>query len=325
VILLIVLVMLPLSLFALQRSDSALGLFLRGAHSGTTATSTPIVGHAGLLRSGVLQWGADSTGGMPYIVPKDDNNKDSAYYGFEVDLASQMAKLMDVQSQPTQITWSDWPQGLAAQQFDVFMNGLEMTNENAKSAKFSIPYCVFTQSIVVRKDNTSISKFDDLAGKRVGTGTAYKAQYIMEDYNATHSTKINIQTTDTPAPFDDLAAGRVDAMFLDTPVAQWYGANDFDHRFKIVGGDLNPGYYGIALSPANPNATALLTELNQAIEILYKNGALQRIYQDGGANNGPSAFVKYNLWNDSQKCIANFFPDNPTNVSGCPPLGVPAN
>jgi hypothetical protein len=26
------------------------------------------------------------------------------------------------------------------------------------------------------------------------------------------------------------------------------------------------------------------------------------------------------MWNDSQKCIANFFSDKPTNVSGCPPL-----
>ena len=78
----------------------------------------------------------------------------------------------------------------------------------------------------------------------------------MEDYNTAHpNKKINIQTNDTPTPFDDLAAGRVDAMFLDTPIAQWYGANDFDKRFKIVGGDLNPGYYGIAVSPTNPNAT----------------------------------------------------------------------
>jgi ABC-type amino acid transport substrate-binding protein len=290
--------------------------------SGTQGTQTPAtVGNAGLLRPGSFQWGNDSTGGMPYIVPKDDNNKNGDYYGFEVDIANQIAKLMNVQSVPTQITWSDWPQGLAAQQFDVFMNGLEMTDENAKSAKFTIPYTVYTQSIVVKKDNTTINTFDDLAGKKVETGTEYKAQFIMEDYNTAHpDKKINIQTNDTPTPFDDLAAGRVDAMFLDTPIAQWYGTNDFDKRFKVVGGDLNPGYYGIAVSPTNPNADVLLKELNQAIEILYKNGELQKIYQDGGAYNGPNSFVKYNMWNDSQKCIANFFPDHPTNVSGCPPL-----
>jgi polar amino acid transport system substrate-binding protein len=303
-----------------------LALTLAGCGAGNASTpqgtaTAATVGNAGLLRPGSFQWGNDSTGGMPYIVPKDDNNKNGDYYGFEVDIANEIAKLMSVQSVPTQITWSDWPQGLAAQQFDVFMNGLEMTDDNAKSAKFTIPYTVYTQSIVVKKDNTNINTFDDLAGKTVETGTAYKAQFIMEDYNAAHpDKKINIQTTDSPTPFDDLAAGRVDAMFLDTPIAQWYGANDVDKRFKIVGGNLNPGYYGIAVSPTNPNADELLKELNQAIEILYKNGTLQKIYQDGGAYNAPGSFVKYNMWNDSQKCIANFFPDHPTNVSGCPPL-----
>ena len=288
---------------------------------GSGAQTPATVGHDGLLRADVFQWGNDSTGGMPYIVPKDDNNKNGDYYGFEVDIANEIAKLMNVRSAPTQITWSDWPQGLAAQQFDAFMNGLEMTDENAQSAKFTIPYTVYTQSIVVGKDNSNINTFDDLAGKKVGTGTEYKAQFIMEDYNAAHPDKqIDIQTSDTPTPFDDLAAGRVDAMFIDTPIAQWYGANDFDKRFKIVGGNLNPGYYGIGVSPANPSADTLIKELNQAIEILYKNGTLQKIYQDGGAYNGPNSFVKYNMWNDSQKCIANFFPDNHTNVPDCPPL-----
>jgi ABC-type amino acid transport substrate-binding protein len=310
---------------ALMALVGVAALLLTGCGAGNASTAqgtqTPAtVGNAGLLRPGVFKWGNDSTGGMPYIVPKDDNNKNGDYYGFEVDIANQIAKLMNVQSAPTQITWSDWPQGLAAQQFDVFMNGLEMTDDNAKSAKFTIPYTVYTQSIVVSKDNTSITKFDDLAGKKVGTGTGYKAQSIMEDYNSSHPTKIDIQTSDTPTPFDDLAAGRVDAMFLDTPIAQWYGANDFDKRFKVVGGNLNPGYYGIAVSPTNPNATVLLKELNQAIEILYNNGTLQKIYQDGGANNGPGSFVKYNMWNDTQKCIGNFLPDHPTNVSGCPDL-----
>ncbi len=70
-------------------------------HSGRKGTQTPAtVGNAGLLRAGVFQWGNDSTGGMPYIVPKDDNNKTGDYYGFEVDIANAMAKLMNVQSAP---------------------------------------------------------------------------------------------------------------------------------------------------------------------------------------------------------------------------------
>ena len=133
------------------------------------------------------------------------------------------------------------------------MNGLEITTENCEAAKFSIPYYVYTQSIVVLKSNTTINTFADLAGKTVETGTDYKAQFIMEDWNAKNPERqIQIVTTDTPTPFADLDSQRVDAKFLDTPIAKWYGANDPSGKYKIVGGDLNPGYYGIAFSLNQP-------------------------------------------------------------------------
>jgi polar amino acid transport system substrate-binding protein len=312
-----------LALFALVLSACGAG------NKTTTSTSTtpgPVkIGNAGTLLPGVLKWGADSTGGMPYIVPKDANNPNASYYGFEVDVTNAMAQLMNVQSQPTQITWSNWPQGLASQQFDVFMNGLEITSDNVKSAKFSIPYYVYTQSIVVRSDNTTINGFADLAGKTVETGTGYKAESILEDFNSQNpSKKITIKTSDTPTPFTDLDSKRVDAYFLDTPIAKWYGGNDPSGKYKIVGGDLNPGYYGIAFRPNDPNTPTLMKEVNEAIAQMWLNGTLKTIYQTGGAYNsdpsGKAVLEKYDLWNDSEACIGNFLPENPTNVPNCPQL-----
>jgi polar amino acid transport system substrate-binding protein len=263
---------------------------------------------------------------MPYIAPQDANNPGAPFYGFEYQLAGQMAKLMGVQQQPTQITWSNWPQGLAAQQYDVFMNGLEITSDDIQAgAKFTIPYYVYTQSIVVLKTNTTINSFNDLVGKKVETGTGYEAQNVMDAWNAAHpNQKINEVTLDTPTPFTDLQSGRVDAMFIDTPIAEWYGANDPSGLFKVVGQPTDPGYYGIAVNPSNPNASTLLSELNKAIEIMYNNGTLQQIYQSGFAYNsaadGTAVKEQYGMWNDSQKCIGNFLPDNPTHISGCPDL-----
>jgi polar amino acid transport system substrate-binding protein len=295
--------------------------------TGNTTPGTVQVGNAGLLTPGVLKWGEDSTGGMPYIVPKDDNNPGSDYYGFEVDIANGFAGVMNVAQQPTQITWSNWPQGLASQQFDMFMNGLEISSDNVKSAMFSIPYYVYTQSIVVLNTNTTINTFADLAGKKVETGTGYQAENVMDDYNSKNpSNKITIVTTDSPTPFTDLLAGRVDAMFLDTPIAEWYGGNDPSGKFKIVGGNLDPGYYGIGFDRSNPNAKTLKAELDKAIEQLWLNGTLKKIYQTGGAFNvgpdGKAVFEKYGMWSDAELCIGNFLPDHPTNVAGCPTLAA---
>lgn len=309
-----------------------------GAGNSTTPqgnnSGSQTVGHAGTLQPGVFKWGEDSTGGMPYIVPADANNPKSAtagdhskdYYGYEVDIANAMSKLMGIQQQPTQITWSNWPQGLASQQFDFFMNGLEITSDNIQAgAKFTIPYYVYTQSIVVLKSNTSINSFNDLVGKKVETGTGYEAENVMDAWNAAHpDQKIKKVTSDTPTPFSDLQAGRVDAMFIDTPIAEWYGGNDPSGLFKVVGQPLDPGYYGIAVDPHNPNAATLIAELNKAIEIMYNNGTLQKIYDTGGAYNatasGQPVFEKYSMWGDAEKCIGNFLPDNPTHIAGCPNL-----
>ena len=310
---------------------TALALILSACGTGNVTANTPSstatvhIGNVGTMLPGVLKWGEDSTGGMPYIVPKDTNNPSAPFYGYEVDIANAMAKLMNVQQQPTQITWSNWPQGLASQQFDMFMNGLEITSDNLKSATFSIPYYVYTQSIVVLSTNTSINGFSDLAGKKVETGTGYEAENVMNNYNASNSNnKINIVTTDNPTPFTDLLSGRVDAMFIDTPIAEWYGGNDPSGKFKVVGGPLDPGYYGIGFNPNGPNTATLVKEVNAAIAQMYRDGTLQKIYQNGGANNaGPNGqvvFEKYGMWNDSQACIGNFLPDNPTHVAGCPAL-----
>jgi ABC-type amino acid transport substrate-binding protein len=307
-------------------SAALLVLSACGAGNASAPKATPgitPIGNAGTLIPGVIKWGEDSTGGMPYIAPKDANNPGADYYGYEVDIATAMAKAMNVTQQPTQITWSDWPQGLASHQFDFFMNGLEITPENVKSAKFSIPYYVYTQSIVVLKDNTTINSFADLAGKKVETGTDYKAQFIMEDWNAAHPTqKITIITTDTPTPFADLDSHRVDAEFLDTPIAKWYGSNDPSGKYKTVGGDLNPGFYGIAFDPKGPNTDVLLPEINQAIAKLWADGTLQKIYQSGGAYNtganNAAVFVKYDMWNSFEPCIGNYLPTNPTHVANCP-------
>jgi ABC-type amino acid transport substrate-binding protein len=304
---------------------SACGTGNVAAQNPLSSTATVHVGNAGTLIPGVFKWGEDSTGGMPYIVPKDANNPGADYYGFEYDIANAMAQTMGIRQQPTQITWSNWPQGLASQQFDFFMNGLEVTSDNLKSATFSIPYYVYTQSIVVLASNTSINSFADLAGKKVETGTGYEAESVMDNYNSQNpNNKINIVTTDNPTPFTDLLAGRVDAMFIDTPIAEWYGGNDPSGKFKIVGGPLDPGYYAIAFSPTNPNTPVLKSEINKAIEVLWNNGTLRHIYETGGAYNaapnGQPVFEKYGMWNDSQACIGNFLPDNPTHVSGCPVL-----
>src|SRR5215469_18951125 len=100
-----------LAMLSMVLSACGTGNATGGNNSSGGTTLIPIE-HATTLIPGEFKWGEDSTGGMPYIVPKDNLNPSADYYGFEVDIAKAMGKLMGITELPTQITWSNWPQGL---------------------------------------------------------------------------------------------------------------------------------------------------------------------------------------------------------------------
>jgi polar amino acid transport system substrate-binding protein len=242
---------------------------------------------AGLLRNGVLQWGADDTGGAPYVFP--DPKHPSTLIGFEVDIANEFARRLHVQQQMVQTSWDSLPAALLHRRFDMAMNGLEITPQHQKVLLFSRPYYVYTEQVVVQKNNTTIHGFGDLPGKAVGTGTGYKSDDIMQAWNAAHpGKKINIKEYDTDLPFADLDAGRLDAVFIDLPIAAYYAEPPIDTKLKLVGPPVNPGYYGIAFMPHN---TVLANAINGALAAMTRDGSLTRIYR------------KWNLMNSAQAHI----------------------
>ena len=97
-----------------------------------------------------------------------------------MDIAQAIANLMGVKQRMVQTDWDTLPQQLEGRQFDMIMNGLEITPDRMKTMLFTQPYYVYTQQIVVQSGNNSIHCFADLEGKTVGTGTGYKAADYLQ-------------------------------------------------------------------------------------------------------------------------------------------------
>ena len=116
---------------------------------------------------GCLLWGGDAEGGAPYVFP-DPGNPDRLV-GFEVDLADAVAREIGVRARFSQNAWDSLLPALQRGDFDVALNGIEITPERSAKALFSRPYYVYTEQLVVRKGEASIRGLSDLAGKRVGT------------------------------------------------------------------------------------------------------------------------------------------------------------
>lgn len=231
---------------------------------------------------GVLLWGSDAEGGAPYVFP--DPKDPSRLIGFEVDIAEAIAANLGVKAKMVQTAWDSLIPALERGDCDMAMNGLEITPEREKRVIFSRPYYVYTEQLVVRKDETRIRDINDLKGMKVGTLAGAVAHDILTKIGG-----VDIKTYSAVWPYEDLALGRIDAAFLDLPITAYYAKPD--PRLKYAGPPVGEGFYGIAIRQGDKG---LKDEIDSVIDNLLRTGELKRIYE------------KWDLWNEKQEKLFSY-------------------
>jgi len=232
-------------------------------------------------QTGELRWGADATGGEPYIFPDPQNP--SQTIGFEVDVMNALARYLKVRPHVIQAPWEQLVPVLLRGDFDVAFNGLEITPERQYVIDFTQPYYRFAEQITVRKGDQRFHTFMDLRGHRIGTLSGSLALLMMTDDG--HMTPMAY-----PSPveiYEDLALGRTDAVLLDIPIAVWYARPN--PALENVGEPVGNGLYAGGIRKDSP---VLREKLNDAIHALQQSGELEAIYR------------KWNLWNEDQRALA---------------------
>ena len=131
-----------------------------------------------IQKRGVLLWGADAEGGAPYVYP--DPQRPERLVGFEVDLADALAAKLGAKAKLVQNQWDQLIPALERGNFDIILNGLEITPENQQRIAMSLPYFVYAQQIVTRKDTDGLETMADLKGKPVGVLSATAAHRLLE-------------------------------------------------------------------------------------------------------------------------------------------------
>lgn len=231
---------------------------------------------------GVLLWGSDAEGGAPYVFP--DPKDPSRLIGFEVDIAEAVAQKLGVKAKMVQTAWTSLIPALERGDFDVAMNGLEITPEREKKVLFSRPYYIFTEQLVVRKDNDLIKSIAELKGKKVGTLAGTMAHDMLQKMGG-----VDIRTYEGVWPYEDVALGRIDAAFLDLPIAAYYGKPDT--RLKYAGPPEGEGLYGIAIRKGDAE---LKEAIDSVIEELLRTGKLKEIYE------------RWDIWSKAQEKLSSF-------------------
>lgn len=220
------------------------------------------------VRSQDLTWGGDAEGGAPYLLP--DPKDPRRIIGFEVDLMTALTRHLGRRSVFIQNQWDGLIPGLLRGNYDLAVNGLEITADRRERISFSIPYYACGEQLSVRAGETSITNLADLKGRAVGTLKFSLAQRILE-----RESVIEIRTYENQNnAYDDLAIGRLDAVLMDWPIAIYYSASN--RALKFAGPVIAEVEYGIGVRPDDP---VLLQQVNEGLLSLMRSGELQRIYE----------------------------------------------
>jgi His/Glu/Gln/Arg/opine family amino acid ABC transporter permease subunit len=226
-----------------------------------------------------LKWAADAEGGAPYVFP--DPHNPANIVGFEVDLAEALAARMGRKARFVQNQWDGLVPGLDRNEYDVVINGLEITPERAEKINFSKPYFYSTLTMTTRLDDARIRTVQDLHGRTAGTLKVTFAERYLQNLGG-----VSVRSYDGQVnPYVDLGLGRIDAVLMDTPIALYYATSPAMKNLELPSARMS---FGIGVSKSN---VQLLEEINAALDSLSKGGTLRKIYTDWGIYNAATAQV----------------------------------
>ena len=174
-----------------------------------------------------------------------DDNGD--YAGFDVEMCKAVCEMNGWDLEIVPVNWDFKLISLDNKEHDCIWSGMTIL-DTMKEAGYvlSFPYFDSTQ-VVLTKADAGISTLADLAGKRVavqrGTSGDTLLQEDQAELAATFEGGAAVTMDDFTVCVTELAAGGVDAVVIDLPVAQKHQKDNAD--FVILKETLGSEQYGI--------------------------------------------------------------------------------
>jgi polar amino acid transport system substrate-binding protein len=195
------------------------------------------------------------------------------FVGFDMDLMREIAKIAGFELKFGDMSFDSLIPALRVGQIDVAAAAMTITEERKKVVDFSMPYWTADQSIIVKAD--SDFTITVLFGKyRIGvqtgtTGDLWCTENLVEKGLLPER---NLKRYDTfILALSDLLNGNIDAIVLDSPVANRFAATK---PVKVVGIIVTGEQYGIAVRKGNKE---LLNKINQALKTLIETGKINEL------------------------------------------------
>lgn len=248
---------------------------------GTTPARNDLL--ASIQKAGVLNVSTD-----PAYPPQSSlDEKTGKWQGFDIDVATEIAKRLGVRVEWKTPAWDTITSGHWNGRWDISVGSMTVTPERAQVLDFTPAYYFTPAGLAVHKSNTSYTQPSDLTGKRIGVcGDCTYEKYLehslqIPGYNIDFkidNPNIHTYDTDTTA-IADLALGdgvRLDAVMSAVPTLEQ--AIKEGKPIKLLDGPLFFEPLAVAIDKSSTlDPTSLVSKVSQIIQQMHQDGTLSRL------------------------------------------------
>jgi polar amino acid transport system substrate-binding protein len=187
--------------------------------------------------------------------------------GFEIDFMKAVAKEGGFKVEFKNTAWDGIFGGLEIGKYDAIISSVTITDERKKKYDFSVPYINAGQLLVAPKTLKGVKTLADLKGKKVGAQIGTTGAMEVQKVKG-----VELKNYDEIGlAFEDMAAGRIEGVVCDTPVAADYALQraEYKAKFMIVGEPFTKEQYGVVVKKGNKELLALI---DKGIKAVQKKG-----------------------------------------------------
>ena len=193
--------------------------------------------------------------------------------GFDVAITKEIAKALGLKEEQVEFVESvskDRIPFLQTDKVDLVAATMTINADRKTQIEFSKPYYQAGQSILVKKDNTTIKAVGDLNGKKVCSVQGSTSEKNVKE-KAPTSDLLSLETYS--ACVSSLKDGRVEAVSTDDIILAGFAA--IDPNIKLVGGQFTKEPYGIGMKLGKKD---LQSFVDAQLDRMFKDGTWDKIY-----------------------------------------------
>ncbi|HAQ07321.1 MAG TPA: amino acid ABC transporter substrate-binding protein [Bacillus bacterium] len=227
---------------------------------------------AKVKEEGKLLVGTEGT--YPPFTFHDDSGK---LTGFDVEIATEVAKRLGVEAEFLETQWDAMFAGLDAKRFDMVANQVGIKPEREEKYSFSKPYITSTAVLIIHEDNSEVKAFEDLKGKKAAQSMTSNYADIARENGAEI-----VGVEGFNQAIELLLSKRADATINDNLSFLDFKKAKPDAKVKIVAESEDASKSGLMF---RQGSDTLVEAVDAALEEMISDGTYEEISQKWfGAN-----------------------------------------